>query len=219
MRKPKICAVVTDYDIDAIKAAEPAADLFEVRIDLIGDRWVDVAHSIKKPWIACNRSPEEGGKWTDSEARRIEKLLQAMELGASIVDVELSTKNLDHIVAMIKKRAACMISMHDFTRTPPLDELKGVVSRQLKAGADACKVVTMAQTVKDNWVHLDLIAAFPGASIVAFAMSPLGLMSRVLGPLVGGYFTYASIEVGKESAPGQITITDMVRAYATLEAA
>jgi 3-dehydroquinate dehydratase-1 len=218
MKRPRICAAVTDSDIKAMKPVEPMADLFELRIDMIGDAWTEMAREMKKPWIACNRSAEQGGKCKDSEPRRIEKLLRAMDLGASIVDIELSAKNLENIVPAIKKRAGCMISIHDFDKTPPLEELKTVVGRQLKAGADACKIVTTAQTVKDNWVLLDLIGAFPAASIVAFAMGPLGLLSRVLSPLAGGYFTYASIETGRESAPGQIAIADLVRAYQTLDA-
>src|SRR3989304_8839674 len=99
MKRPNICAVITDGDVQAIRDVEPLVDLFEVRIDLIGDRWTDVTRELKKPWIACNRLVEEGGAWRGTEARRIEKLLHAMALGASIVDIELRTKNLDNIVA------------------------------------------------------------------------------------------------------------------------
>ncbi len=45
------------------------------------------------------------------------------------------------------------------------------------------------------------------------AMGPLGFASRVLCPLVGGYFTYASIERGKESASGQITVRELKKLY------
>jgi 3-dehydroquinate dehydratase/shikimate dehydrogenase len=41
----------------------------------------------------------------------------------------------------------------------------------------------------------------------------MGLLSRVLSPLAGGYFTYASIETGKESAPGQITVKELIKTY------
>ena len=49
--------------------------------------------------------------------------------------------------------------------------------------------------------------------IVAFAMGPLGLASRILCPLAGGEFTYAAIEKGAESAPGQITVTELQKIY------
>ncbi len=213
MKRPKICAVITDDNVAAVTEIQPLVDLFEIRIDLVGDNWTKVAKEISKPWIACNRIPEEGGKWQESEPRRIERLLLATDLGASIVDIELQTKNIENVIAAVKKRAACIISCHNFENTPPLTELKNLLDRQLKAGADACKIVTTATDVRDNWTILDLISQNPGVSLVAFAMGTMGLLSRVLSPLAGGYFTYASIETGKESAPGQITVKELIKTY------
>jgi 3-dehydroquinate dehydratase type I len=196
-----------------LKEVEPLVELFEVRIDLIGDGWVEVARHIKKPWIACNRMADEGGRWTGSEARRIEQLLRAIELGASIIDIELKAKNLENIAQVIKKRAQCLISSHDLEKTPSLDEMKEVVRQQLKAGADIGKVVTTARSLEDNLTVLRLISEFSGVRLMAFAMGPLGVVSRVLCPLVGGDFTYAAIERGKESAQGQLTVKDLSQIY------
>ena len=87
-----------------------------------------------------------------------------------------------------------MISSHDLKKTPSLDEMKEVVRQQLKAGADIAKVVTTARSLEDNLTVLRLISEFPGVRLLAFAMGPLGVVSRVLCPLVGGDFTYASIK-------------------------
>ena len=88
---------------------------------------------------------------------------------------------------------------------------------QLAAGADICKVVTTAHSFQDNLTVLQLIAEFPKSKMVSFAMGPLGSVSRILCPLVGGYFTYASIEEGKESASGQITVRDLRKLYEVVE--
>ena len=211
MKKPRICATIIDNNLKAVKEVEPLVDLLEVRIDLIGDDWQELVGQLNKPWIACNRSANEGGKWEGNEARRIEKLLQAIELGAKIVDVELSTKNLNNVVQLVKKRTECLLSFHDLEKTPPLDTMKQIVAKQSKAGADICKIVTTARTFEDNISVLRLISEFPTTKLVSFAMGPLGIISRVLSPLVGGDFTYASIEKGKESAPGQLTVRDLVK--------
>jgi len=213
MRKPRICATITNNDLTAVKKVEPLVDLFELRIDLIGDGWSELVKQIKKPWIACNRSANEGGQWQGSEARRVEKLLQAIELGADIVDIELRTRNLEKIVQLIKRRTKCLLSFHDLEKTPSLDEMKEIVQRQLKAGADIGKMVTTAQGFEDNLTVLQLISEFPGVRLISFARGALGSMSRVLCPLVGGDFTYASIEKGKESAQGQITVRDLLKIY------
>lgn len=213
MRKPRICATIVNSDPTTVKEVEPLVDLFELRIDLIGDGWPELVKQIKKPWIACNRSANEGGQWQGSEARRVEKLLQAIELGADIVDIELRTRNLEKIVQLIKRRTKCLLSFHDLEKTPPLDEMKEMVQRQLKSGADVCKIVTTAQGLEDNLTVLQLISEFPGVRLVSFAMGALGCVSRVFCPLVGGDFTYASIEKGKESAQGQITVKELTKIY------
>jgi 3-dehydroquinate dehydratase type I len=197
----------------AIKKIEPIVDLFEVRIDLIGDNWTDVARQLKKPWIACNRMVEEGGKWEGNEARRIERLLQAIELGAKIVDIEYNAKNVENIIKLIKKRAECLLSFHDFQKTPSLDVLKQIVNKELKAGADICKVVTTAQTFEDNLAVMRLFSEFPDTKMVAFAMGTQGFISRVMAPLIGAHFTYGAVQKGTESAPGQLPVSDMLAVY------
>ena len=213
MKKPRICASIVNRDLAAIREVEPLVELFEVRIDLIGDKWQEVARQLEKPWIACNRMAQEGGSWQDSEARRKEELLKAIQLGADIVDIELATTNLERVVSLIKKGAKCLLSFHELEKTPALDSLKKIVKRQLAAGADICKVVTTAQKFEDNITILKLISEFPEARIVAFAMGPLGLPSRILSPLVGGDFTYAAIEKGCESAQGQIQVAELKKLY------
>ena len=63
---------------------------------------------------------------------------------------------------------------------------------------------------------LQLMSDFPETRVISFAMGALGCVSRVLCPLVGGDFIYASIEEGKESASGQVTVTDLRKIYGML---
>ena len=213
MKRPRICAVIVNSDLEAIRGAEPFVELFEVRIDLVGEGWQELVKHLRKPWIACKRSADEGGSWRGDETRRIGELVEAAELGAGIVDIELETGNLKEAVKQIDKRAECLLSFHELKATPSLDRMKEIVQRQLEAGADICKVVATAQSFEDNLSVLQLIAEFPRTRIVSFAMGNSGMTSRVLCPLVGGDFTYASIEKGKESAPGQITAEDLRKLY------
>lgn len=216
MERPRICAVIVSRDLPTIEI-ESFIDLYEVRIDLIGDGWHGLVGQLNKPWIACNRLADEGGRWGRSEASRIEELLKAVELGAEMIDIELKTKTLGEVVKLIKKKTKCLVSSHELNGTPSLGEMKEIVHQQLEAGADVCKVVTTANSFEDNLTVLQLITEFPKSKIVSFAMGPVGYVSRILCPLVGGYFTYASIEEGKESASGQITVRDLRKIYELVE--
>ena len=216
MKRPRICAVIVNKDLEAIRGVEELVELFEVRIDLIGDGWQELTRQLRRPWIACNRSADEGGRWRRNEAERIAELLQAVELGADIIDIEHQTGNLAETVPLIKKGAKCLLSCHELKGTPPLNSLKEIIHQQLKAGADICKVVTTAQSLEDNLTVLQLITDFPEARIVSFAMGDSGSISRILCPLIGGDFTYASIGKGMESASGQITVKELRKLYETV---
>jgi 3-dehydroquinate dehydratase I len=213
MKKPRICTTIVENNPEAVKKIEPEVDLFEVRLDLVGPDWIDLVKLIRKPWIACNRSPEEGGRADSNEVKRIEDLLWAAEAGASIVDIEYRTKDLADIVLMIKARAKCLISFHDIVETPAYEILIGIAENQIKAGADICKIVTTAQKFEDNISVLKLIRHFPEVKMVSFAMGENGRASRVLSPLAGGYFTYACMAPGKESAGGQIPVRELNEIY------
>jgi 3-dehydroquinate dehydratase type I len=200
-----------------IEKATPMVDLFEVRIDLIGAGWREVAGRLKKPWLACNRRAEQGGAWIHSEPERTEELLSAVGLGADIIDVELATPGLEAVIKKIKGKTQCLLSYHNLIATPSPGALRDIVNGQLAAGADICKVVTTARDIADNIAALQLIREFPGKKIVAFAMGAAGQLSRVLSPLAGGYFTYASVGPGRESAVGQLTVDELRTIYGVLE--
>ena len=213
MKKPRICAVIVNNDAKAVKRVESLVDLFEVRIDLIGGTWRQMLKHLDKPWIACNRRVEEGGRWRGSEAERREELLNALELGAAIIDIELVTGNLKEIVKLVKKKAKCLLSYHDVKSTPSIEQMRGIIQRQLDVGADICKLVTTAHKFEDNLAVLELISDFSKERIVSFAMGEPGGISRILCSLVGGDFTYASVAKGRESASGQVTVNDLSRIY------
>jgi 3-dehydroquinate dehydratase-1 len=215
--RPAICAAIVNNDPAAIKMVEPLVDFYELRIDLIGDGWREVARRLEKPWVACNRRADEGGNWRGSESARTKELLKAIELGADIIDIELATPGLEKVVKEVKGRAECLISNHNLKVTSSLKEMRDIVKRQIDAGADIAKVATTSRSFADNLAVLQLIRDFPHTRVVAFAMGVAGQISRVLCPLVGGYFTYASVEKGRESADGQLTAAELRKIYGMLE--
>jgi hypothetical protein len=65
---PRICAAIVNDDLGVIDGVAPLVDFFEVSIDFIGKGWRKVVARLKKPWIACNRRANEGGKWGGRES-------------------------------------------------------------------------------------------------------------------------------------------------------
>jgi 3-dehydroquinate dehydratase/shikimate dehydrogenase len=48
-------------------------------------------------------------------------------------------------------------------------------------------------------------------------MGEAGSVSRILSPLVGGYFTYACAAKGQEAASGQIPVKELREIYSYLK--
>ena len=199
------------------------ADFIEVRLDRFKDhdKLADIANYGKIPLIATNRSSDCQGKFIGSETERQQILLNAARNGFEYVDIELSTSNLKDIVRNLRQmNVKPIISFHDFNGTPSLAKLNYVFKKEIASDADVCKIITTAKRVEDNLSVLNFAAkASKTAKIVCFSMGELGKPSRLLSPLFGGFFTIASLERGKETAPGQLTIQEMRTAYQALELA
>jgi len=110
-----------------------------------------------------------------------------------------------------------VVSFHDFNETPSSSQLNKILKKEIASGADVCKIVTTAKLVEDNLTALDFVSkACKNARIVCFAMSELGKLSRLLSPVFGAFFTIASLEKGRKTAQGQLTIQEMRSAYEAL---
>lgn len=204
-----------------IKKAENAgANLAEVRLDYLEDfDGIEKAiEDAKIPLIATNRQYEQGGKRKQNEDERVQRLLELADKGFSIVDVEITTPNLKSVVKSLKKKGVeTIISFHDFNKTPNLVELRKIAASQIKAGADICKIVTKANDISDSLTCLSLVSEMRRKiRIVCFTMGEHGILSRVLSPIFGAHFTYASLESGMETAPGQISIQRLKEIYKCL---
>jgi 3-dehydroquinate dehydratase type I len=197
-----------------IEKAEVAhADFIEVRLDSLENRGElsDLAAHGKTPKIATDRSSR-----TETEQRQM--LLSAAKSGFEYVDVELSAPQLKELVKELKALGAKpIVSFHKFNGSLGISELNSILEREISSGAEVCKIVTTAKRIEDNLTTLNFTStASSKAKLVCFCMGELGKVSRLLSPLFGGFFTFASLERGSETASGQMTIQEMKAAYELL---
>ncbi len=206
------------------------SDVIELRIDSI--RNVDLSKLISAKSVGAyrntsiiitNRKRNEGGKFEGSEGERVTLLKEAIELGADFVDIELSTENalIEELLLTIRNhdnKTKLIVSHHDFNGSPTDKLLKDRFNECLKAGADIVKLITYANSMEDNLRVLNLIsyAKRKDKEIIAFCMGNLGRISRVMAPILGSYLCFASLEKGDESAPGQMTASEMKQIFRIL---
>ncbi|MCD6530780.1 type I 3-dehydroquinate dehydratase [Candidatus Bathyarchaeota archaeon] len=220
--KAKICVPVaaetTSKVIELIERAESlGADLIEVRFDYLNltGEIRRIARSTPLPLIATNRRFDQGGRRRQDESDRIRSLLDASKHGFEYVDLELNTPGLRSVVEKVRSLGSeVILSYHNFDCTPQEKDLEKIVEEMVSKGANICKVVTTARKFEDNLVCLNLLKNVTKKfRVTCFAMGELGLLSRLLSPLVGGYFTYASIAEDLATAPGQVSIREMKEFY------
>lgn len=194
--------------------------LIEIRLDEFEeiDRLSDIVNWTKTPLIATSRSLKEGGKFKGSEEERKEILLNAAKAGFKYIDVELSMPLLQETIKELRKYdVKIIISFHDFEKTPGIDKLKSILNQEVSYGADVCKIVTTAKKFEDNLTIFNFLnEESKRVKLVSFAMGEYGKISRVLSPFFGSYFTFASLEKGRETAPGQLTVYELKSIYETL---
>lgn len=223
--KIRICAPVAAEGADgAIRLIEEAeakgADLVEARLDYLKSfkKVRKIAESASVPLIATNRQYGQGGQRPQHEDERVKVLLDAADAGFQYVDLELTTTDLQSVMRELKaKGAKIIVSQHDFKRTPDIAELRSIMDSLVRTGAGICKLVTTANKLEDNLSCLLLTSKMSKTvKLVCFAMGKNGLISRVLSPLFGAEFTYASVEKGRETASGQPTIIELKKIYQSL---
>jgi 3-dehydroquinate dehydratase-1 len=208
-----ICVSVSHED-QLDKAINSGAGMLELRLDLIGEKPDKLFASVPEslPVVVTCRP----GVYPDEE--RAGLLKRGLELGAAYVDVE--TESAEAFLRDIRqfaesKQAKLIVSYHNFERTPGLEDLESVMIACFEKGAAIAKIATRVHG-RDDILNLIALFNLPGEKVV-LGMGPLGRILRVMGPYLGGAFTFAAVEDGKETAPGQLGIKAMNEIYKAMD--
>jgi 3-dehydroquinate dehydratase type I len=220
----KLCIPIVETTMGkaliAIKKANRLTDLIELRVDYLRNaRLALLLQNRQKPFIVTNRRKEEGGNYKGEERKRLSVLQEAIDLGADYIDVELATErsSLQDLIRN-KRGTQVILSFHDFRRTPSGKELQRLFGQMIRLGADVIKIVPFARSWEDNLTILSLIpfAKARKQKIVAFCMGEKGKISRIYSPFLGAAWTYASLDQGRASAPGQLTVRELTDIWKTM---
>ncbi|WP_135826526.1 type I 3-dehydroquinate dehydratase [Halorussus ruber] len=204
-------------DLDAEPEAREHADAVEFRMDLADDPLAQLRdYDGQLPVLATNRAEWEGGEAEEDDAR-LAQLAEAAELVCvEAVDVELQslTEGDGERVAERARRTGTKVvaSVHNFERTPPEPDLRGL----LEAATDRADVGKLAVTAENRGDVLDLLTvthefAEAGARVATMAMGEPGRHSRAVAPLYGSRIGYAPVDPADATAPGQYDLATLAR--------
>ncbi|KFM24903.1 Bifunctional 3-dehydroquinate dehydratase/shikimate dehydrogenase, chloroplastic [Auxenochlorella protothecoides] len=210
--------------LGAREAQAEGADLVEIRLDALTafDPANDIPRIIAEsplPIIITLRPTWEGGKSELPEPRRLAALKYAAILGAAFVDVEFKVASyFFENFGEVGPGTRFIVSSHNFTATPPLSELEEHVAlcRGLQAPAPlVVKLVTTALDAADAMTMLGLLRATTAAGqpMIGLAMGEAGVPTRLLAGQAGALLSFATLDDGKASAPGQPFVSALLRRY------
>ncbi|MGH9476830.1 MAG: shikimate dehydrogenase [Terriglobales bacterium] len=219
-RLPRTCLSVQAPTVsELIARAERAArerNLIELRLDTVaqlsalpGPLREFLRSSPQTLVIATCRKQTYGGGYKGSVQTQLGVLRQAAAAGCAAVDLELQSAERVPAAALAELRqlANLIISYHDFKTTPALLPLW---ERLRAVPADIYKLVTTANTWRQNMEMLRFVETHSSEHpMVGFCMGESGLMSRVLSLRAGALFTFAALDAGQATAPGQPSLQQL----------
>jgi 3-dehydroquinate dehydratase type I len=153
------------------------------------------------------------GAFCDPEDQRLQILHKAAEAGSEWIDLEHDAPAIGENVRDLRaKGSKVLVSWHCIADTPSKAALTARVENMCKTGADALKIVTLAQSDEDNLRVLELIPLAEkefGIDLIAFCMGAAGKWSRLVSLFLGSPWTYTQLPGQSAAAPGQISVSEM----------
>jgi len=212
----------------AARAAELGAELIEFRIDNFTDSSEQLLQLVQEsalPCIVTCRPTWEGGEYDGDDQTRISLLEHFCDSPRqpAYIDVELATYQrsanirqkvglaVDHAGQVRSIDTGLILSSHDF-ETRPVDLYQRVEGMAEAAAGRVIKMVWQARSLRDNIEAFELIRQQYKPTI-ALCMGEHGLSSRVLAKKFGALLTFAAIDEGGGTAPGQPTLHQMKTLY------
>jgi len=229
-----IAAPIPVEDVDAAVAVaagatERGADLVEWRIDAVPtvEAVRELLDRSPLPGIVTCRPGWEGGRYTGTDAHRLELFRAACEAPRPpvYVDVELRAFAGDAgfrqaVTGMTRGEApradaagrpGLILSSHDFEGRP-VDLLARFTAMVDEPACAVAKLAWTARSLRDNLEAFELLSQRAKPTI-ALCMGEAGLASRVLAKKFGALLTFATADAETATAPGQPTVDELKRLY------
>jgi len=199
-----ICVSIAERSAEACLKALSGLEIAEIRMEGMNLTVEDIRTIFSQPltlMATCRPGIMEDGQ-------RRDLLINAIEAGARFVDIEAGSDSR-YRQAIVDRARACgcqvIMSFHDYNKTPPLKTLKQIISLCFAEGADIAKIACKVHSERDNIRLLGLLDREKSGELVVIGMGEQGRITRIVAPLLGSPFTYASLAEGKETGSGQVS--------------
>lgn len=191
------------------------ADGVEIRLDCLEELDFDqinkLRHTTTKSVLFTLRRQEEGGKFEGSEKERLEWLRRLCELRPDFVDIEASVDGSFFLT--IPQGVKIICSHHDFDSIPA--SLEDLLEKMKRPGVYAYKLAVTPKSTIDalNCFRFAKEQNAKGVRISCISMGKWGHAVRILGPLMGNWMDYASVDNSSKIVPYQLSLQEYLQTY------
>jgi len=202
----KICVSLGGMPFTSCLQLASSWPLIEVRLDLLrlDPEKIEILAMQCRQWIATCRP----GNLSDHE--RTVLLAAAIRSGTTYVDIEYEAgQDYRQTLVDLAREHQCkvIISYHNFETTPDAGTLDRIIRHSVVMGADCVKIAVTVNSLADCSRVMALYERHD--HIIAFAMGDAGKITRIAAPFLGAEFTFASVDEAHQTAPGQLTASQM----------
>ena len=196
---------------DQISQAMPYADLLEIRLDLFDPKDLDEIKQLprKKPFLFTFRKKSQGGGRDLSEQDRLALFEHALVHEPEYCDIETDTE-LTFFDRIKNKYPKMQIigSFHALEKMP--EDLEACFEKMQKPQISFYKMAVATPSANDA---LQLLAfAKEHEHLTCIGLGPDASFSRILAPIIGVDFCYASIEESSNGL-GQVSLKTLCDVY------
>lgn len=236
MNTTKIVVTLSGHNDDEIKAeikkAKDNIDDFDI-VEIRGDVFdalnredhgknvrfiIDAFKPLNKEIIYTYRTAREGGSGSKTTVE-YEALLKAVCQSMDIDYIDIEVQSGDKIAASVVETARennvkCLMSNHDFKRTPDTEGILSVFNKMYKLGGDIYKVAYFPKDEADVDNVSEAVKTAKekyGEKIIGISMGELGKRTRTAQGKAASVFTYGFI--ARDAAPGQIHVTELRKTF------
>ncbi len=168
------------------------------------------------PIIVTCRDTAQGGQNNLPATLRRQILVEAVKLGADLIDCELANfqgqfENDIRKALAENKKTKLIISAHNFKE--PFENLTEIYEEIYSIFPDAiAKTAYQAKHINDCFDAFDILREY-GDKAIAICMGRFGIISRIIAKKLNAFLTFASIAEDQATAEGQLTIEKMKNLY------
>ncbi len=204
-----------------ISEAQSLYQYFEVWLDYLNDPedCLDLAQELGSRGIFLFRRMKLEEPRMSTVIRQA--LLSELATYDILIDFDLSSQSEDlAFFRSLPKRVATLIcSYHNYSRTPELSELRELEQQMLKGQPSIFKFSCFCNSPRDAVRLLDFRLELNERrrKSIVLGMGEHGLVTRVFGTLWGNEMIFAPRHRSQQSAPEQLTRTELESVFRSLE--